>query len=168
MPIINNNFKKYIIYLILFIIIFSTDRLTKIYILNLAEINNTLDIYITSFLNFYLIWNKGIAFGLLSFDQNIAYDFITFFIALVTLIIFIIAIKSSDFKCYLFMVIFSGSIGNLFDRFYFSAVPDFIDFHINDFHWFIFNVADIFISLGVICLIFVEIFIKKEANDKNL
>ena len=167
MPIINNNFKKYIIYLILFIIIFSTDRLTKIYILNLAEINNTLDIYITSFLNFYLIWNKGIAFGLLSFDQNIAYDFITFFIALVTLIIFIIAIKSSDFKGYLFMVIFSGSIGNLFDRFYFSAVPDFIDFHINDFHWFIFNVADIFISLGVICLIFVEIFIKKEANDKN-
>ena len=168
MPIINNILKKYIIYLILFIIIFSTDRLTKIYILNLDEINNTLDIYITSFLNFYLIWNKGIAFGLLSFDQNIAYDFITFFIALVTLIIFIIAIKSSDFKGYLFMVIFSGSIGNLIDRFYFSAVPDFIDFHINDFHWFIFNVADIFISLGVICLIFVEIFIKKEANDKNL
>ena len=167
MPIINNNFKKYIIYLILFIIIFSTDRLTKIYILNLAEINNTLDIYITSFLNFYLIWNKGIAFGLLSFDKNIVYNFITFFIAFVTLIIFIIAIKSSDFKGYLFMVIFSGSIGNLFDRFYFSAVPDFIDFHINDFHWFIFNVADIFISLGVICLIFVEIFIKKEANDKN-
>ena len=167
MPIINNNLKKYIIYLILFIIIFSTDRLTKIYILNLAEINNTLDIYITSFLNFYLIWNKGIAFGLLSFDKNIVYNFITFFIALVTLIILIIALKSSDFKGYLFMIIFSGSIGNLFDRLYFSAVPDFIDFHINDFHWFIFNVADIFISLGVICLIFVEIFINKEVNDKK-
>ena len=167
MPIINNNLKKYIIYLILFIIIFSTDRLTKIYILNLAEINNNLDIYITSFLNFYLIWNKGIAFGLLSFDKNIVYNFITFFIALVTLIILIIALKSSDFKGYLFMIIFSGSIGNLFDRLYFSAVPDFIDFHINDFHWFIFNVADIFISLGVICLIFVEIFINKDVNDKN-
>ena len=167
MPIINNNFKKYIIYLLIFTIIFALDRITKIYILHLAEINNTLDIYITSFLNLYLIWNKGIAFGLLSFDKNIVYNFITFFIAFVTLIIFIIAIKSSDFKGYLFMVIFSGSIGNLFDRFYFSAVPDFIDFHINDFHWFIFNVADIFISLGVICLIFVEIFIKKEANDKN-
>tara|TARA_B100000945_G_scaffold217763_1_gene175746 strand:- start:316 stop:819 length:504 start_codon:yes stop_codon:yes gene_type:complete len=167
MPIINNNLKKYIIYLILFIIIFSTDRLTKIYILNLAEINNSLDIYITSFLNFYLIWNKGIAFGLLSFDKNIVYNFITFFIALVTLIILIIALKSSDFKGYLFMIIFSGSIGNLFDRLYFSAVPDFIDFHINDFHWFIFNVADIFISLGVICLIFVEIFINKEVNDKK-
>ena len=167
MPIINNNFKKYIIYLLIFTIIFALDRITKIYILHLAEINNTLDIYITSFLNFYLIWNKGIAFGLLSFDKNIVYNFITFFIAFVTLIIFIIAIKSSDFKGYLFMIIFSGSIGNLFDRFYFSAVPDFIDFHINDFHWFIFNVADIFISLGVICLIFVEIFINKEVNDKK-
>ena len=165
---IKDNYKKYIIYLLIFTIIFALDRITKIYILHLAEINNTLDIYITSFLNFYLIWNKGIAFGLLSFDKNIVYNFITFFIAFVTLIILIIALKSSDFKGYLFMIIFSGSIGNLFDRLYFSAVPDFIDFHINDFHWFIFNVADIFISLGVICLIFVEIFIKKEANDKNL
>ena len=164
---IKDNYKKYIIYLLIFTIIFALDRITKIYILHLAEINNTLDIYITSFLNFYLIWNKGIAFGLLSFDKNIVYNFITFFIAFVTLIILIIALKSSDFKGYLFMVIFSGSIGNLFDRLYFSAVPDFIDFHINDFHWFIFNVADIFISLGVICLIFVEIFINKEVNDKK-
>ena len=164
---IKDNYKKYIIYLLIFTIIFALDRITKIYILHLAEINNTLDIYITSFLNFYLIWNKGIAFGLLSFDKNIVYNFITFFIALVTLIILIIALKSSDFKGYLFMVIFSGSIGNLFDRLYFSAVPDFIDFHINDFHWFIFNVADIFISLGVICLIFVEIFINKEVNEKK-
>ena len=159
---IKDNYKKYIIYLLIFTIIFALDRITKIYILHLAEINNTLDIYIASFLNFYLIWNKGIAFGLLSFDKNIVYNFITFFIAFVTLIILIIALKSSDFKGYLFMIIFSGSIGNLFDRLYFSAVPDFIDFHINDFHWFIFNVADIFISLGVICLIFVEIFFKKE------
>jgi len=164
---IKDNYKKYIIYLLIFTIIFALDRITKIYILHLAEINNTLDIYITSFLNLYLIWNKGIAFGLLSFDKNIVYNFITFFIAFVTLIILIIALKSSDFKGYLFMIIFSGSIGNLFDRLYFSAVPDFIDFHINDFHWFIFNVADIFISLGVICLIFVEIFINKEVNDKK-
>ena len=164
---IKNNYKKYLIYLLLFTIIFTLDRITKIYILSLAEINNTLDIYITSFLNFYLIWNKGIAFGLLSFDKNIVYNFITFFIAFVTLIILIIALKSSDFKGYLFIIIFSGSIGNLFDRLYFSAVPDFIDFHINDFHWFIFNVADIFISIGVICLIFVEIFINKEVNDKK-
>ena len=164
---IKDNYKKYIIYLLIFTIIFALDRITKIYILHLAEINNTLDIYITSFLNFYLIWNKGIAFGLLSFDKNIVYNFITFFIAFVTLIILIIALKSPDLKGYLFMIIFSGSTGNLFDRLYFSAVPDFIDFHINDFHWFIFNVADIFISLGVICLIFVEIFINKEVNEKK-
>ena len=163
---IKDNYKKYIIYLLIFTIIFALDRITKIYILHLAEINNTLDIYITSFLNFYLIWNKGIAFGLLSFDKNIVYNFITFFIAFVTLIILIIALKSSDFKGYLFMIIFSGSIGNLFDRLYFSAVPDFIDFHINDFHWFIFNVADIFISLGVLCLIINEIFFDKKLSNE--
>ena len=128
----------------------------------MAEINDTLNLSVTPFLNFYLIWNKGIAFGLLSFDQNFIYNFITFLIALITVIILIIAVRSKDYKGYFFISIFSGSIGNLFDRFYYSAVPDFIDFHLNNFHWFIFNVADIFISLGVICLIFVEIFVKKE------
>ena len=165
---IKDNYKKYIIYLLIFTIIFALDRITKIYILHLAEINNTLDIYITSFLNFYLIWNKGIAFGLLSFDKNIVYNFITFFIALVTLIILIIALKSSDFKGYLFMVIFSGSIGNLFDRLYFSAVPDFIDFHINDFHWFIFNVADIFITIGVICMILTELIATNKKKHEDI
>ena len=109
-----------------------------------------------------MIWNKGIAFGLFSFDQNLIYNFITFLIVLITVIILIIAVRSKDYKGYFFISIFSGSVGNLFDRFYYSAVPDFIDFHLNNFHWFIFNVADIFISLGVICLIFVEIFVKKE------
>ena len=146
----------------IFILIFTFDRLSKLYILNLAEINDTLNLFVTPFLNFYLIWNKGIAFGLLSFDQNFIYNFITFLIALITVIILIIAVRSKDYKGYFFISIFSGSVGNLFDRFYYSAVPDFIDFHLNNFHWFIFNVADIFISLGVICLIFVEIFVKKE------
>ena len=165
---IKDNYKKYIIYLLIFTIIFALDRITKIYILHLAEINNTLDIYITSFLNFYLIWNKGIAFGLLSFDKNIVYNFITFFIAFVTLVILIIALKSSDFKGYLFMIIFSGSIGNLFDRLYFSAVPDFIDFHINDFHWFIFNVADIFITIGVICMILTELIASNKKKHEDI
>ena len=159
---IKDNYKKYIIYLLIFTIIFALDRITKIYILHLAEINNTLDIYITSFLNFYLIWNKGIAFGLLSFDKNIVYNFITFFIAFVTLVILIIALKSSDFKGYLFMIIFSGSIGNLFDRLYFSAVPDFIDLHYGSFHWFTFNCADVFITIGIIFFLFGDL-IKK--ND---
>ena len=158
---IKNNFKNNIIYILFFILIFSADRLSKLYILNLAEMNDSLNLYVTSFLNFYLIWNKGIAFGLLSFDQNFVYNFITSLIIAITVIIFIIAIKSKDYKGYFFLSIFSGSVGNLYDRIYYSAVPDFIDFHLNDFHWFIFNVADIFISLGVICLIFVEIFVKK-------
>ena len=153
---------KKIIYIFIFILIFFFDRFSKLYILNLAEINNSLNLYVTSFLNFYLIWNKGIAFGLFSFDQNFVYNFITFLIITITLIILIIAIKSTDYKGYFFIIIFSGSVGNLYDRINYYAVPDFIDFHFNGFHWFIFNVADIFISLGVICLIFVEIFFKKE------
>ncbi len=152
---------KKIIYIFIFILIFFFDRFSKLYILNLAEINNSLNLYVTSFLNFYLIWNKGIAFGLFSFDQNFVYNFITFLIITITLIILIIAIKSTDYKGYFFIIIFSGSVGNLYDRINYYAVPDFIDFHFNGFHWFIFNVADIFISLGVICLIFVEIFFKK-------
>ena len=158
---IKNNFKNNIIYILIFILIFAGDRLSKLYILNLAEMNDSLNLYVTSFLNFYLIWNKGIAFGLFSFDQNFFYNFITSLIISITVIILIIAIKSKDYKGYFFLSIFSGSVGNLYDRIYYSAVPDFIDFHLNDFHWFIFNVADIFISLGVICLIFVEIFVKK-------
>ena len=156
------NIKKNIIYTFIFFLIFFADRFSKLYILNLAEINDSLNLFITPFLNFYLIWNKGIAFGLFSFDKNFTYNFITFLITIITFIILIIAIKSKDYKGYFFISIFSGSAGNLCDRLYYSAVPDFIDFHLNDFHWFIFNVADIFISLGVICLIFVEIFFKKE------
>ena len=159
---IKNNFKKNIIYIFIFILIFAIDRFSKLYILNLAEMNDALSLYVTSFLNFYLIWNKGIAFGLFSFDQNFIYNFITFLITIITVIVLIIAIQSRDYKGYFFISIFSGSVGNLYDRLYYSAVPDFIDFHLDDFHWFIFNVADIFISLGVICLIFVEIFFKKE------
>ena len=162
-----NIFKRNIIFISIFILIFTFDRLSKLYILNLAEINENLNLFVTPFLNFYLIWNKGIAFGLFSFDQNFIYNFITFLIALITVIIFIIAVRSKDYKGYFFISIFSGSVGNLFDRFYYSAVPDFIDFHLNDFHWFIFNVADIFISLGVICLIFVEIFFKKKINENS-
>tara|TARA_Y100000996_G_scaffold392920_1_gene356043 strand:- start:36 stop:524 length:489 start_codon:yes stop_codon:yes gene_type:complete len=159
---LKDNFKKNIIFIIIFTFIFVTDRLSKLYILNLAEIDETLNLFVTPFLNFYLIWNKGIAFGLFSFDQNFIYNLITFLIVIITLIILFIALKSKDYKGYFFISIFSGSIGNLYDRLYYSAVPDFIDFHINNFHWFIFNVADIFISLGVICLISVEIFVKKE------
>ena len=161
---IKNNFKKNIIFIIIFAFIFATDRLSKLYILNLAEINDTLNLFVTPFLNFYLIWNKGIAFGLFSFDQNFIYNLITFLIVLITVIILIVAVRSKDYKGYFFISIFSGSVGNLYDRFYYSAVPDFIDFHINDFHWFIFNVADVFISVGVLCLIIAEFIFNKTSK----
>ena len=158
------NFKKFFLYSAIVILIFTLDRISKLYILNSVEINNEVNIYIFSFLKLYLIWNKGIAFGLFSFEQNSFYNFITILIIVINLVILIMIIKSNDIKSYFLMFILGGSSGNLFDRLYYSAVPDFIDFHINDFHWFIFNVADVFISVGVICLIIVEFFFNKTSK----
>ncbi len=159
------NFKKFFLYSGIVIFVFILDRISKIYILNLLETNNQVDIYIFSFLKLYLIWNKGIAFGLFSFEQNSFYNFITILIIIINLVILVMIIKSNNIKAYFLMFILGGSLGNLFDRIYYSAVPDFIDFHINDFHWFIFNVADVFICLGVICLIIVE-FIFNKTSEK--
>ena len=158
------NFKKFFLYSVIVILIFILDRFSKVYILNLAETNNLVDIYVAPFLNLYLIWNKGIAFGLFSFEQNFFYNFITILIIIINLVILIMIIKSNDIKAYFLMFILGGSSGNLFDRIYYSAVPDFIDFHINDFHWFIFNVADLFISAGVICLIIAEFIFNKTSK----
>jgi len=156
--------KKYINYLVVFFIIFFFDRLSKLYIIDLAEINSSVNLYITSYINLFLIWNKGVAFGFLSFEDNQIYNFVTSLIILINIIIIYLIIKIKDFKVYFFLLILGGSSGNLFDRLYYKAVPDFIDLHIDDFHWFIFNVADIFISIGVICLIFVEIFFNKKLS----
>ena len=152
---------KYVIKLITILLIFLFDRLTKIKVLNLFENNQLEEIYISNFLNIYLIWNKGIAFGLLNFDDRLVYNLITVVIAVVSLIILFLALRIKDYKAYFFTVIFGGAIGNFYDRISFRAVPDFIDFHINNYHWFIFNVADIFVTLGVICLILDELFVKK-------
>ena len=160
-------YKKLLVYSFIVILIFVLDRLSKLYILDLAETKNSVDIYINSFLNLYLIWNKGIAFGILSFEENFIYNLITILIVIINLFIIFMIIKSEDYKVYFWISILGGSFGNLFDRIYYSAVPDFIDFHINNFHWFVFNVADIFISIGVICLIFDEIFFNnKKANNE--
>ena len=152
------NFKTIFFYFFLVLTIFLLDRISKLYILNLAEIEPQVDIYINSVLNLYLIWNTGIGFGFLSSDQTLFYNLITFVIFLINILILVIILKSDDFKVFFFIMILGGSTGNLFDRIYYSAVPDFLDLHYNDFHWFTFNVADIFISLGVLCLIFVEVF----------
>ena len=158
--------KKILINFTIILFIFLTDRISKIYILKIAELESVVDIYLTPYLNLYLIWNKGIAFGLLNFDESFVYNIISLVIAAVTIVILVMIIRSNGAKMYSLIFVFGGSIGNLFDRIYYSAVPDFIDFHINNFHWFIFNVADIFITLGVICLIYVEIFFKNGKNEK--
>jgi signal peptidase II len=160
------NLKKILLNLVIIAIIFFTDRISKIYILKIAEQENLVDIYLTPYLNFYLIWNNGIAFGLFSFNESLIYNIITLVISIITIVIMIMIIKSEGIKQYSLIFVFGGAISNLFDRIYYSAVPDFIDFHIMNFHWFIFNVADIFITLGIICLIYAEIFYNNEKNAK--
>ena len=154
-------YKQILFYLIMVLIIFLLDRVSKLYILNLAENSEILNVYISSYLNFYLIWNKGIGFGLLSFEQSIIYNSITFLIIIINVIIVIIIFKINNFTSYFYLLILGGSLGNLFNRLYYSAVPDFIDFHIGNHHWFIFNLADIFVSIGIFFLIISEIFVKK-------
>ena len=166
---IKNNFKNNIIYIFIFILIFAVDRFSKVYILNLTETENYLDIYLNSFLNFHLIWNIGIGFGLLPSETNFYYNLITFLIVIINIIILVMIIKSNDYKIFFLLMILGGSFGNLFDRIYYRAVPDFIDFHYGSFHWFVFNVADIFITIGIICLILVEFILnnKKINNEKT-
>jgi len=149
--------KKVIIGIILLVLIFFLDRITKILILNIVEETGKLDIYVNSFLNLYLVWNKGIGFGLLSFDQKSTYNVISFLILLINLIIIYLIYNERSIKTYFLLAILGGSFGNLFDRIYYNAVPDFIDLNYKGYHWFIFNVADIFITLGILCLIFSEL-----------
>lgn len=160
--------KKVFIYLLIISFAFFLDRISKIYILNLAESSGAVNIPLTSFLNFILVWNTGIGFGLFSFDGSTMYNLITILIVIVNLIIVYLMLTSNDIRGYLFSIILGGSLGNLFDRLYYSAVPDFIDFNYNNYHWFVFNVADIFISVGIMCLIFVELFFNKSniSNEK--
>ena len=155
--------KKNISSFVLILTIFLLDRVSKIIIINLKNLYGVDNYSLTSFLNFELIWNDGIAFGMLSFNDQVYYNIITSIIILITLVVFLVMINSSGIQKYGFMMVFGGSIGNIFDRLYYSSVPDFIDIHFNNFHWFIFNVADIFISVGVFILIFSEF--KKKAND---
>ena len=155
--------KKYLIFIILFFI----DRISKIYLINLQSTGTDVDYYIYPFLNIYLVWNTGIGFGLFSLESGIIYHVVTFVIAVINIILLVFLIKSKGLNSYLIAIILGGSLGNLFDRIYYYAVPDFIDFHIGNYHWFIFNVADIFITVGIIGYIFVELF-KKETISKNV
>ncbi len=153
--------KKNIVIFYIATIIFILDRLSKYYILELSKSVEKLDMPITSFLNFNLVFNNGIAFGLLSVDGKFYYNIITLIIIAITFLVLVMAIKTKGIEKYCFSMIFGGSLGNIFDRLYYSSVIDFIDIHINNIHWFIFNFADIFISIGVMLLIILEFFKKK-------
>ena len=155
--------KSFIISSLLVFSIFLLDRLSKIYVIYLDKKFLGSELLSSKFLNIRLIWNEGIAFGLLSFNETIFYNALTFLILIIILIIFFMLSKSNGIKKFSLMIILGGAIGNVYDRIFYGAVPDFIDFHIGNFHWFIFNVADIFITLGVIFMIIIEI----TGNNKN-
>ncbi len=165
--ILKNLDKSFLIKLFLIFVIFFIDRISKIYVIYLDKKFLGSEIFSSNFLNINLIWNEGIAFGFFSFNDEIFYNLLTIIILIIILIIFIMTIKSDGFKKYSLLMIIGGALGNVFDRLYYKAVPDFIDFHIENFHWFIFNFADVFISLGVFSMIFIEIFAKKSEGQKN-
>ena len=161
----NSLVKKLLIYVLIVLVIFALDRFSKLFILNILEDKDKVDIYINSFLSLYLVWNKGIGFGLLSSDQDYFYNIVTALIVLINFVIIYLLFTEKGIKYYFLLVILGGSLGNLFDRMYFRAVPDFIDLNYNGYHWFIFNVADIFITIGIILLILAEFISYKKINE---
>ena len=136
------------------------------YLIDVESTGTDIDFYIFPFLNFYLVWNTGIGFGLVSLEANILYHILTLIIIIINLALIFFLLKAKGIYTYLLALIIGGSLGNLFDRIYYYAVPDFIDIHIGNFHWFIFNVADIFITVGIIGFIFAEL-LKKEKISTN-
>ena len=154
---INNLGKNFYINLSLVILIFLIDRISKIYVIFLDNKFLGSEIFSSKYLNITLIWNEGIAFGLLNFEKNYSYNILTIFILTVIILILFMIIKTEGLKKFSLLLILGGALGNIFDRIYYKAVPDFIDFHIGNFHWFIFNIADIFISVGVIFMILFEL-----------
>ena len=139
------------------LLIFLIDRISKMYVIHLDQKLLGSEIFSSKFLNINLIWNNGIAFGLLNFEKENLYNLLTALILIIIIFIALMSINTKGFKKFSFLIILGGAIGNVFDRIFTKAVPDFIDFHIGNFHWFIFNIADIFITFGLIFLILLEI-----------
>ena len=153
--------KNFIVNSLLVFLIFLLDRLSKIYVVYLDNKFFGSEIFSSKYLNISLIWNEGVAFGLLNLEKNHLYNLLTVLIFIIIVAIIFMTINTQGLRKYSLLMILGGALGNVFDRIFNKAVPDFIDFHVGDFHWFIFNVADIFITLGVIFLILLEI------NDNN-
>ncbi len=160
-------FKKHSLSFSIIIFVFIIDRISKLLIINSNATYQDYGLTVTSYLNFNLIWNEGVAFGLFSFDEKFYYNLLTIIICLIILIIIWLMLKSKGFEKISFLLIIGGSLGNIYDRIHYSAVPDFIDIHFNNYHWFIFNVADIFITLGIVFLICIEIFGSKKQKNEN-
>ena len=158
--------KKFYISFSIVSLIYFLDRLSKIYVIQLDKNNLGSEIFNSTYLNIVLIWNKGIAFGLLSFNESNLYNILSLIISIIVVILVVMSLKSQGFKRYSLLMIVGGALGNLHDRIFFNAVPDFIDFHVGNFHWFIFNVSDIFITLGVIGMIILELAENKTEKKK--
>ena len=149
------------------IFIFILDRISKIYVINLSKNSSDLELYTSKFLNITLVWNEGIAFGLFSASHEYWYNFLTIVISFVAFIILVMSIRQEGTQKYFLLIVFGGALGNLYDRIFFKAVPDFIDLHVENFHWFIFNIADIFITFGVLMLILLEILPLNKSYEKK-
>ena len=153
-------------YFCIIITIFLIDRISKLWMISLSNSVDTPKIELLPFINLHLIWNKGIAFGLFSFSEKSNYNLLTVLILIIIFVVFWMIIRTKGLEKYGFLMVFGGSLGNVYDRLFYSSVPDFIDIYYKNFHWFIFNVADIFITIGIIGLIFIEL-TKKEKISKN-
>ena len=154
---LKKKFKNYYLETILILIIFFLDRISKLFVIHQVKLNLNSEIYSSKFLNIHLIWNEGIAFGLFSFNEDYLYNFLTFLIFIVIIFIIFMIRKSDPVRKFALLLVLSGAFGNFFDRLIYKAVPDFIDLHIGNFHWFIFNVADIFITFGIFFMIIIEL-----------
>jgi len=154
--------KNNLICLLIVILIFSLDRISKIKILNHQLDNNRL--YINDFINFDLVWNTGVGFGFFSSNLNLMYNSITAIIGVVIIFVIYLLVKSIFIDKIYFSLVLGGALGNFYDRLTYYAVPDFIDIHYKNFHWFTFNMADIFITVGIIMLLRKELFSKNEKN----
>ena len=162
--IIKNLGKNFFINLFTILLIFLLDRISKIYVIHQDKNFPGSEIFSSKFLNISLIWNEGIAFGLFSFDDTKLYNILTFLILIIILIIIFMISESVGLKKLALLMILGGALGNFLDRIIYKAVPDFIDFHIGNFHWFIFNVSDIFITIGVTLMIIIELTYKSKLN----
>ena len=156
--------KNFLKYFIIILFIFFIDRISKQLVINLDSNNLNSEIFSSKFFNIQLIWNDGVAFGLFASDNIFYYHSLTVFIILIILILIYFSIKTNGLEKYSFLIILGGSLGNVYDRLTYSAVPDFIDIHYQSFHWFIFNVADIFITAGVLLLIYIELVLKNKKS----